>query len=190
MITNLRNFILQKRKYRKYLLGLMPKNSCCAEIGVWKGEFGRQILKTVKPKKLYLIDPWEYMPKYVNRLYGGRNNDQKKMDKIYQKVLVEFGKHPEVKIYRNYSDKIADKFKDKYFDWIYIDANHSYDYVFNDLMSYYPKVKKGGYITGDDYLPLEWVKGYGVKKAVDTFLKKKKLKLISSKGGQFILKKI
>ena len=38
-----------------------------------------------------------------------------------------------------------------YFDWIYIDGNHTYEYVKQDLEGYRPKVKPGGYMAGDDY---------------------------------------
>ena len=43
---------------RKFLLEMMPKNSVCAEIGVNQGQFSKEILEVVQPKKLHLIDPW------------------------------------------------------------------------------------------------------------------------------------
>ncbi|MDP3697256.1 MAG: class I SAM-dependent methyltransferase, partial [Candidatus Taylorbacteria bacterium] len=36
-------------------------------------------------------------------------------------------------------------------DFVYIDGNHSYDYVKKDLELYWDKVKKGGALTGDDF---------------------------------------
>ena len=58
------------------------------------------------------------------------------------------------------------------FDFIYIDGNHSYDFVKADLEAWWPKLKSGGAICGDDYQ-----EGYyqvtsldfGVVKAVDEF---------------------
>ena len=44
---------------RAYLLCRMPERSVCAEIGVHEGEFSAQILDTVDPEKLHLIDPWK-----------------------------------------------------------------------------------------------------------------------------------
>ncbi len=39
----------------------------------------------------------------------------------------------QVKIHRGYSTDILEQFPDEYFDWIYIDGNHLYEYVKNDL---------------------------------------------------------
>jgi predicted O-methyltransferase YrrM len=64
-------------------------------------------------------------------------------------------------------------FSDEYFDFIYIDGNHSYDAVKDDLTKWYPKLKKGGLIAGDDYSKLAEEKlfnyNFGVKRAVDEF---------------------
>jgi len=42
-------------------------------------------------------------------------------------------------------------FPEKYFDWVYIDGNHSYENVLEDLRHYLPFVKTGGLLCGDDY---------------------------------------
>ena len=39
---------------------VLPKNSICAEIGVQDGINVERILNISKPKKLYLIDLWNY----------------------------------------------------------------------------------------------------------------------------------
>ena len=43
---------------RERLLAKMPQRSICAEIGVHEGDFSQDILCSVKPVKLHLIDPW------------------------------------------------------------------------------------------------------------------------------------
>ena len=55
-------------------------------------------------------------------------------------------------------------FEDNSIDAIYIDGNHSYEAVIEDIKNWSPKVKQGGLIIGDDYLTFE-----GVKKAVNDF---------------------
>lgn len=57
------------------------------------------------------------------------------------------------------------------FDFIYIDGDHTYDFVKNDIEIWYPKVKKEGILCGHDYV---WD---GVKKAVDEFVLKYNLDL-------------
>jgi hypothetical protein len=66
----------------------------------------------------------------------------------------------------------ASKFPDEYFGFIYIDAGHSYNNVYNDLLSWYPKLKNGGFLVGDDYAimynPTEGE--YGVVQAIEDFI--------------------
>ena len=45
----------------------------------------------------------------------------------------------------------AGEFPDCFFDWVYIDGNHSYEAVRQDLELYWRKLKPGGYIVCDDY---------------------------------------
>ena len=47
-------------------------------------------------------------------------------------------------------------FKDESLDFVYIDANHAYDFVKEDLEMWWPKIKKGGYICGHDYIDIDW----------------------------------
>jgi len=178
---------------RRQLLKMMPKRSVCAEIGVWKGEFSREILKIVKPSELHLIDPWKYQTDFGKRLYGGAYaREQQDMDAIYSGVVSIFKDNKNVVIHREFSDHAAAAFINNYFDWIYIDGNHYYEFVKRDLELFYPKVKKGGFITGDDYL---WtspeLKGdLPIKRAVDEFMVKYSNVRIRVMRTQFVIEKI
>jgi cephalosporin hydroxylase len=68
-------------------------------------------------------------------------------------------------VHHSAAAEAAAEFADEYFDWIYIDGNHQYEFVLLDLESYYPKVKAGGSIVGDDYGVEGWWRG-GVTRAV------------------------
>lgn len=171
----------------------MPKNSICAEIGVWKGEFSKKILMHVTPSMLHLIDPWEYQTGFGKRLYGGTvAQSQTDMDTIYRQVVDEFAKSSGVKIHRAFSDAASSIFPDEYFDWVYVDGNHYYDYVLSDLRNYAPKIKTNGFLTGDDYFwtSVELNGDRPVLRAVDEFLKgNESFTLVKIIGSQFILKK-
>jgi hypothetical protein len=93
-----------------------------------------------------------------------------------------------VRIHRGYSTDILNEFPDKYFDWIYIDGNHLYEFVKQDLALSFKKTRPSGYITGDDYTSGGWWQG-GVKRAVDEFVREKPVKLVEIRNGQFIIKK-
>jgi disulfide oxidoreductase YuzD len=43
-------------------------------------------------------------------------------------------------------------FPDNYFDFVYIDANHTWQGITNDIHDWWPKVKLGGYLCGHDYI--------------------------------------
>ena len=74
------------------------------------------------------------------------------------------------------SVEACELFDDNYFDWIFIDANHDYPYIKENLEIWTPKVKIGGIVSGHDYNNGKWV---GIKKAVDEFVPKDKLNVIS-----------
>lgn len=162
-----------KRMVREYLLQTMPEDSVCAEIGVHEGDFSREILDLAAPYRLHLIDPWEHMEEYESALFGGQAPDgQVSLDERYGKVMERLAGEidsGQIKVHRGYSSSVAGEFGDSYFDWVYIDGNHLYEFVKQDLELYYPKVKSGGYIAGDDYGGKGWWDN-GVQKAVDEFV--------------------
>ncbi len=184
---------------RDFLLQSLPKNSIGLEIGVNNGDFSERILEIVRPKKLHLIDPWKFFDSnsYNNTPYGKESvSGQLEMDKKFENVKNLFSTeilNEQIIIHRGFSEEIIPIFEDDYFDWIYVDGNHLYDYVKKDLQLCYHKSKNNSMITGDDYyddLPEnDWSEG-GVKKAVDEFVNLKKLELIKIKNHQFITKKI
>lgn len=179
---------------RDALLARMPRGSICAEIGVYKGSFSAKVLEIVRPSRLHLIDPWKYEPAaaYGEAWYGGeKGGNQENMDAIYQSVLRRFGpwiQSGTVQVHRAASSDAAAVLPDNYFDWIYVDGNHRYEFVKNDLEAYCSKVKAGGYIAGDDYGEGGWWEG-GVKRAVDEFAATAPAELLWVDHGQFCLKK-
>lgn len=178
---------------RLYLLRRMPKNAVCAEIGAWEGGFSETILKKTKPSKFYIIDPYMYVPDYTKAWYGG-DKGQVKMDKIYESVKQRFSPEIEkgqVEMIRKTSDEALNSFKNNALDWVYIDGNHKYEFVIEDLKNSWKKVKVGGFITGDDYGAVGWW-GDGVTKAVHEFidLKKDSMKTVALRETQFILQKL
>jgi predicted O-methyltransferase YrrM len=58
-------------------------------------------------------------------------------------------------------------FKNESLDWVYIDADHSYKSVLNDLIIWRSKVRQGGIISGHDYVNAF---NYGVIQAVNEFI--------------------
>ena len=110
------------------------------------------------------------------------------MDRIFRSVQEKFADDPAVIIHRGPSAVVLPKFNDDYFDWIYIDGNHSYEFVLGDLQICLAKVRSGGVITGDDYT---WGANeeYPVRRAIWDFLAENDLeKNIRVVGSQFLIR--
>lgn len=151
-------------------LQLMPKNGVVAEIGVEWGSFSKFILSTTSPKMLYLIDCWESQPEEV--YIDPDNLSTGEQEKLYNHVMSSFRDQHNVNIIREYSHKAVERFPDEFFDWVYIDANHGYKTAKEDIEMWWPKVKKGGYLSGHDYVVRPH---FGVVQAINEFLAEKQL---------------
>lgn len=182
------------RASRHCILSQIPKHSVCAEIGVDRGNFSELILEC-EPKKLHLIDPWKFEPDpaYEGSRYGGRlGKSQGFMDAIHASVLNRFHlaiRSGTVEVHRNTSAECCSQFPDDYFDWIYIDGNHRYEFVKLDLELFLPKVKRHGLVAGDDYGTPGWWQD-GVTKAVDEAMASGRFKKLLIETHQFLLQKV
>jgi Methyltransferase domain len=180
---------------RDFLLDLLPNNSIGVEIGVHRGDFSAQILRRVRPQKLYLVDPWRHESDgiYKEAWYGGLvQGGQAAMDERYRQVLARFKTQIDsgtIVVHRGLSNTVVSGFADGSLDWIYIDGNHRYEFVKKDLDLYFPKVKSNGLIAGDDYANAGWWEN-GVTRAVDEFVKINPVKLITIQNNQFVLRKL
>lgn len=136
-----------------------------AEIGVAGAHFTKQILATWSTcSKLYAVDCWgSFKGNHIT------DNDQ---EQRFQQVVADLSHHNNVEIVRQYSHQAATSVPDKSIDFIYIDADHSYDAVLLDLRSWFPKLKRNGIMAGHDYYDGP---GFGVKSAVIAFCIENKL---------------
>lgn len=155
---------------RYELLKYIPQG-ICAEVGVATGRMSKIIVEKNNPIELYLIDAWK---NFDLGYADGNMVSDKEQESRYQNVKFMFKDNKSVKIIRDYSTKAAEKFENNFFDWVYIDADHSYQGCLNDLVSYDKKVKESGYIIGHDYTPPggKTKKGFGVNQAVEEFVEK------------------
>jgi len=189
-----------------HILEFIKAGSIGAEIGVWKGFTSEKFLKR-NPEKLYLIDPWAveaYKPslnvdddtfnynKYINRyksIVGSSDPAmfQKHYDKVHDNVVKKFKNNENVEVCRMLSTEWFAAYDGPKLDWIYIDGDHSYTGVINDLNASLAVVKPGGVIIGDDY---KWHndgdKG-GVKKAVKEFIETNNLTVKQYGKIQFVI---
>lgn len=133
-----------------------------------------------KESKLYCIDPWQYYDEY--------KNEQPHIYNTFIENIKNSGIQDKIIINRGFSYKEINKFDDNFFDIIYIDGNHEVDYVLEDAVCSFRKlkVKVNGIMIFDDY------DFYGVKKSINAFLSiySKRIQYLNNVNNQFFIKKI
>jgi len=143
------------------------------EIGVKEGKFSERILHYWRGKLLVSIDPW--------REFGGEYQDkanvaQAQQDDYYHETqarLDRFGERS--RIVRLTSEEGAAQTEDGSLDFAYLDAQHHYEAVKQDIELWWPKVRRGGLLCGHDYSDEDetdergTVTVFEVKRAVDEF---------------------
>lgn len=118
-----------------------------AEIGVYKGEYTEVLAKA--GLTVYAIDPWDEAVEYP--YYNGKSNPQAVEDENYAITKKRLEKCPNVILIKRTSMDAIELFEDESLDAVYIDGNHSFKYVAEDIASWIKKVRKGGFVCGHDY---------------------------------------
>ena len=134
--------------------------------------------------KLYCIDPWEDYGEYTE--YKG---EQPKIYDTFIKNINNSKDKDKIVITRGYSNKELLKFEDDFFDIIYIDGNHEPEYVLEDAVLSFRKLKVGGIMIFDDYGPGG---PQGPKLGIDAFLQAyvKRVQVIALRHSQLFVIKI
>ena len=133
--------------------------------------------------KLYCIDPWEDYEDYPEY-----KNTQQTIYNLFMNNVEKSGQAHKIIINRGYSNNMVPQFQDSFFDIIYIDANHEPEYVLEDAVLSFRKLKVGGMLIFDDY-------GVGgpdlTKKGIDGFLSgyHKRITYLGEKITQVFIRK-
>lgn len=132
---------------RVALLDELPRHGAVAEIGTDRGDFARLIIMHNRPRELHLID-----------VDFSRLNPQ------------GLSEHANVYRHCGWSHDEIGQFPDSYFDWVYVDADHSYRGTLRDARAAASKIKPGGFIVFNDFAHIDQSLGrYGVHRAVVDF---------------------
>ena len=142
-------------------LGREPRVGC--EVGIWRGQLSRRLLREFPSLYLFMIDP--YTP-YEDKL--GHLPVDDRMDAMKEAVAETMFAANQRRFWLMSSMQSQVFFPDGYFDFVYIDADHSEEAVAADFNLWHPKVREGGLLGGHDYNGVGDKRGhFGVKKAVD-----------------------
>ena len=140
-------------------------NGIGVELGSFKGDFANTILKNWNGT-LLMIDVWRELP---NQEYDDMSNHREHIDAYSQAMDNIKGFEDRAFMLRMKGKDACSFIYDKYLDFIYIDANHTYEAVKEDIKLWYPKIKSGGLIMGHDYLPDNFYEGKEKNQALYLF---------------------
>lgn len=178
------------------------------EVGTFKGEFSKEIMENWGGT-LWMVDVWrglgdEYKDASNHNIHTNAYAEAMKNIEGYEDRAI---------MVRGTSEVTSEMFEDESLDFVFIDANHAYDYVVQDIELWYQKVKPNGYLLGHDYIDIDWYKDpnfmangkdkhiyaangfyfgvFGVNPAVDEFCKENKLDVWFTNEwfGTWIIKK-
>lgn len=141
------------------------------EVGTHRGEFAEALLSTWQGERLYCVDP--YLSGYNDKdpvSHSNRDDDYLEAMRVLQPF------HRRVSMVRMTSLEAARDFGKGSLDFVYIDGNHDFEYVNDDIYAWWPKLRFGGVLAGHDFLcPGEINGGWGqyVQRAVLGFTSKK-----------------
>ena len=165
---------LLPRPMIRYIKTMNKKDLVGAEIGVLNGENAKNILQSLNIKKLYLIDPYEVHDEYLEikaPVFSTIKARAEKNTEPFKDKIIWIKKK---------SADVEDEIKEP-LNFVYIDGNHTYKNCLQDIKKYWPKILRGGVIGGHDYYNMNSARE--VKKAVDEFAEKNKLKVYSAVGN-------
>lgn len=139
------------------------------EIGVYKG-------RCTAMWNVFLINQNINYNYYAVDHFQGSTEHEKNVDyyNICKNNLVSILDN--ISLIKNDSESESKNYPDNFFDIIYVDASHDYESVIKDLDLWFPKLKKGGIMCGDDYV-MGWP---GVVRAVNEFFGTKKINLVGT----------
>lgn len=128
------------------------------ELGVYKGKYSEILMDKIPGLDLTAIDAWKTYKGYKDYEVTDLETEALRQAK-------ERAEKKGFKIMQEWSVEASRQFEDESLDFIFIDCNHDFAHVVEDLAAWSPKVKKGGIISGHDFFESRQER-YGVKYAV------------------------
>lgn len=120
-----------------------------AEVGVYRGAFAERMLTECPAlERYYLLDPWRHLDDW--------NKPANKSDDVFEGFFQETMARTEPQaqkrvVLRGMTTEVVDQIPDGSLDFVYVDGDHTLRGITTDLARFYPKVREGGFVAGDDF---------------------------------------
>ena len=156
-VFQLRDMLMPYKRMRpmiKYIQGHNNTGGLVGvEIGVQNGAHSKSILENLPIEKLYLVDPFKSYDKYGTEDGSdswAQSYSQSDFDLMFEGAKFFLRRYSNVSFVRMMSSEAVGVVPDG-LDFVYIDGNHSYNFVKGDIELWFPKIKAGGFLGGHDY---------------------------------------
>lgn len=126
------------------------------EVGTERGLYAHRLLERCPNVKLYCVDPW------LAYSEAGLVYTQEDFDQRYEETKERL-KGFNCEIIKDTSMNAVNKFEDNSLDFVFIDGDHHYESVLQDITAWHNKVKVGGVMYGHDFVERD---DFGVVQAV------------------------
>lgn len=134
---------------RTIMYNNLPKGGIGAEIGVCQGVNSCQLWMMSRPKKMYLVDLWEFQENTAkNHPIELVYNDYEFLIRWMFSNEIASG---QISIQKKNSIQFLDEIQDDHLDWVYLDGDHHYENILSEIKLCCRKVKSGGVISGHDF---------------------------------------
>lgn len=130
-----------------------------AEIGVADGRYAEILCQNIPGLHLIAVDPWTP--------YDGNWRSKDYQQKAYETAVERLQSYRPT-ILRKTSIEASLEVPDESLDFVFIDGDHHFDYIMEDIIAWSRKVRKGGIVSGHDYYEF---KTGGIIPAVDAYVK-------------------
>ena len=138
------------------IAGIALVNGYCrgAELGVSWGRFSTFLCSRVPNMNMLAVDLWGPQPENVGRP-GAEAYDNEKYwphEKKFQTLKDHIAQYfpGRIKLMRMLTNDAAKLVDDESLDFVFIDADHSYEGCAADIANWTPKVRQGGLVSGHD----------------------------------------
>jgi len=118
-------------------------------VGTFIGDFTEELCRECQPARFYCVDPYVSYPEFQDAL------NIQDLAAIREQAHQRLAPIPGLSFIRAFSVDEATLFNDGTVDFIYIDGNHACKFVLQDLEVWFPKLRHGGLMAGDDAHDLE-----------------------------------
>jgi len=117
-----------------------------AEVGVEQGIYADLLLTANPNLTLYAIDAWQHYRGYRDHV------NQTKLDGFEQTTRQRLAPHKHGEVIKGFSAEVVRDFPEGSLDFVYLDANHAFDFIMEDLIHWGRRVRRGGIIAGHDFI--------------------------------------